>query len=143
MMFHHNHNYLCIVINNKLSACQDASEEARSISNDHNDSRYPAWRGRGEAWRERFTRLPCLYPGEEINDVMRLDDIRLHKDWTTFSNFRRQIEILEISEEWEEDLKTEHDFRMDRLLRRHFRYHLLAFSRHLLDRSGNDVHSTS
>ncbi len=70
---------------------------------------------------------------------MRLDDIRFHKDWTISSNFRRQIEILEISEEWEEDLKTEHDFRMDSLLRRHFRYHWLAFSRHLLERSGNDV----
>jgi hypothetical protein len=71
-------------------------------------------------------RLPCLYPGEEINDVMRLDDIRFHKDWTISSNFRRQIEILEISEEWEEDLKTEHDFRMDSLLRRHFCYHWMA-----------------
>jgi len=83
--------------------------------------------------------LPRLYPGEEKNDVMRLDYIRFHRDWTTSSNFRRQIEILEISEEWEEDLKTEHDYRMDSLLRRHFRYHWLAFTRQLLERSGNDV----
>ena len=83
--------------------------------------------------------LVGLYPGEERNDVMHLDYIRFHKDWTTSSNFRRQIEILEISEEWEEELKTEHDYRMDMLLRRHFRYHWLAFSRHLLERSGNDV----
>ena len=70
--------------------------------------------------------LPCLYAGEERYYVKRLDDIRFHKDWTTSSNFRRQIEILEISEDWEEELKTEHDFRMDSLLRRHFCYHWLA-----------------
>jgi hypothetical protein len=49
--------------------------------------------------------------------MMRINDICFHKNWNTSSNFREQIQALEISHELDEKLKRDHENRKDLLLR--------------------------
>ncbi len=83
--------------------------------------------------------LPFMYPGEVIQDRMRIDDIRFHKNWTKSSNFHEQIEALEISHEWVEKLKCDHDYRMQRLLRNHYLRKWTTLALRFLAGSGTEI----
>lgn len=83
--------------------------------------------------------LPYMYPGEVTQNMMRMNDIRFLKNWTTSSNFREQIEALEISHEWVEKLKCDHDNRMSLLLRNRFCATWVNLGLRLLVDSGTEI----